>query len=182
MKRIKHTSGLYAYLHNIGVLDTGTEEQIAAARKAYWKNYKTQWIRQQRSKTSSYTILLTTEELQFIKTRAKQYKTPITPFLKLAAFSYLNQCFAVPDVLAIRKMIQLLGLTYNSIEEMKAEKQLQKDIAHNIQTVINDVELTIRQSLFHPPLALAVIAKEIRTNELLKSQLQSLLNTINNEV
>ncbi len=113
-RRLKSKSNIYTYLQNSGVLENGSHEEIQNVRKEYWKAYKRIWRKNKRNTVKEITISFLPDEFKEITNEYKRHKLSRTEFIKQACFAYMNKTFLVPDVKDVRKISQLLAMTYNS--------------------------------------------------------------------
>jgi hypothetical protein len=124
-RRVKKGSGIYTYLQATGLLEHGTEDQIIAAKKMYWKQFRKIWKQQHRIEHKSYTISFSAKEQKIVHNAAKQAHTSITTFIK-------NSCLQTPtstpiiDKKAIGKIRELLLLFHSELDKLKM-KQYQVD-------------------------------------------------------
>ena len=175
----KHTTnGLYAYLEASGVLEKGTDEAIAEARKNYWRIYKTAWRRQKRKDEKELTISWNTDELKTLHDEAKRHKISKTKFIKTATLAYIDKRYIVPNQLEIRKVAQLLALNYNSIQEMIDEKELPLQTGKIILEKIFELERAVLISLNSPKTIEQLITKVVAKNPDIKTKLFHLLETL----
>jgi hypothetical protein len=118
-KDIKKTS-LYKYLEPF--LENGDMEQIAEARKEYWRKYKATWRRNKRQQEKEFTLSLTPRELQVLRHEKIKHNRSYTQFIKEAALSYCKKQFLIPDTIALNKIKELLALNYNALQQMTEEE------------------------------------------------------------
>ena len=90
-RRIKNKSSIYEYLDSTKVLEFGTEQDIAQARKKYWKEYKVQWRRQKRKAEKELTTSWTAEESKILAEAARKHKISKTSFIKTSTLAYIDK-------------------------------------------------------------------------------------------
>lgn len=176
--KIKKNSNLYHFLHKIGVLENGTPEEIQAARKEYWREYKRRWRKRRRRNEKEITISLCHEEWQLLSQEARCHKLSRTRFLKLACLAYMNKSFVVPDVMQIRHISQLLAMTYNSLQEMLDENKIAIDDGRKVQDSVRRLEMNILPILHHPKSLEEYLKDHIDKKPENRSQLIKLLNSL----
>jgi hypothetical protein len=120
----EHKNGLREYLDKSGVLVNGTEEEIAAARRAYRKQYLNDYKKQQRQENPEFALLLSKNngEHEKIIAAARRHKMSVPTFLKMVTIAYLNKTFLVPDREIIGKLAQLLSDCLNEVQGIASEK------------------------------------------------------------
>src|ERR1039458_8038968 len=92
MKRaIKKKCGVYDYLNSTKVLETGSDQDIANARPAYWKAHQAEWRKRQRQETKEFTIVCTLSEAKDILEAARRHKRSRSKFIKESCLAYINK-------------------------------------------------------------------------------------------
>ena len=160
----KKKSGLYTYLDAIKVFDWGTEEDIAAAKKEYRRQYKTAWRQSQRKSTKQYTVSLTEAEQITIRQSAQRHKRSITAFIKVACIAYVRQQFVVPDTVALHAIQELLDLNYGYLKDMFNERTVPYQQATALLERQAVLEAAIMQQLTSPKNLEQCIADAIRSD------------------
>ncbi len=177
-RRVKGRSSVYAFLHESGVLDTGTHEEIQSARKAYWKEYKRKWRNEKRRKEKEITVSLDNLELNSLSLEARRHKITRTQFLKLAAFAYINRSFIVPDKVEVRQIEQLLSMTYNSIQDLLENDAMSFNVGRDALATIRKLELDILPTLHHPKLMEEYLMEHIQKHPDSRSKLLKIINSL----
>ncbi len=177
MKRAKK-KGIYDYLDSIKVLETGTDEEITLARKTYWKRYKTEWRRKKRKEEKELTTSWTADELTELICAAKKHSISKTKFIKTSTLAYIDKRYIVPDQIEVRRIAQLLAVTYNSIREMLDENVLELQTGKIILEKIFDLERQVLVSLHNPKTIEQLITETVNKNPQTKTQLFHLLETL----
>lgn len=122
MKR-KTACGVYEYLQSLGLLENGTAETIATAKKKYWATVRNEWKRQRRKQNKCYTIFCTPKEIKMLQGKAKHTKGGVTGFIKHAALLYSTYT-AIIDQEKLGKIREALSLHYTSLQEYAEEHQV----------------------------------------------------------
>lgn len=149
-RKINSKSSVYSYLKLSGVLDKGTHNDIQEKRKEYWREYKRKWRNQKRKNDTEITISFSAEELHELTTEAKRHKVSRTKFIKQACFAYINNRYIVPDIAEVRKISQLLSMTYNSIQESIELNKIEFKNGKEILERVYNLEREILPALFNP--------------------------------
>lgn len=157
-KPAKNKSTLYTYLQSTGVLITGSKEDIAQARKEYWKRYKAQWRNENRKQTKQFTIVLSPNEAKYIGSAAKQYSKSTTRLIRDAALAYLKKVFLVPDRIALATIQQLLTMNYTLLQDIFNENMVPFEAGRSLLERMDKLEKAVVEKLYHP--------KELKTDEL----------------
>lgn len=151
MKRVtKKKSSVHAYLAKTNVLETGSEQDIAWAKRAYWKQYNVEWRKQQRKRTKQYVIVLNETEYKQIVTAAKAHKQSCTRYIKEAALAYLLKVYLVPDTVALGTIRQLLAINYNTLQKLFDESIVPFEIGRQLLLQMSELEQRLTAELYHP--------------------------------
>ena len=170
--------GIYEYLDSIKVLESGTDEDITLARKKYWREYKATWRRKKRKNEKELTTSWTTDELIELTKEARKHKVSKTKFIKKSTLAYIDKRYIVPDQIEVRRIAQLLSVTYNSIREMMDENSLHLQTGKIILEKIFDLERQVLVSLHNPKTIEQLITEIINENPQTKTRLYHLLETL----
>ena len=178
MKSSKKNSGIYQYLDLLKVLESGTEEDITSVRQNYWREYKAKWRRQKRKEEMEITTSWTSDELREINKEAKRHKISKTKFIKTSTLAYIDKRYIVPDQIEIRRIAQLLALSYNSIQEMINENALHLQTGKIILEKIFELEREVLVSLHNPKTLEQLLIEAVNTTPQIKARLYHLLENI----
>lgn len=122
----KNKPGIREYLAPL--LETATKEEIALARKQYWKEYRIRHRRNARKKLKMLEIGFTQAEWKRICKAAHEHKRGRSRFIKQACLAYLEQRFLVPDIVAVHEIKGLLSMHLTFIKDKIDEKLLPEAI------------------------------------------------------
>jgi hypothetical protein len=139
---------LYDYLEP--VLEYGTEEQVALARKKYWADYKAAWRKNRRREQKEFTLSFTPKELQILKFAATTYKGSYTGFIKASALAYWQKQYLATDPMTINRVKELLALNYNVLQQLSEEERLSDDAGAVLMKKIADLEQEVLTTLRNP--------------------------------
>lgn len=104
------------YLESTGVLEHGSDEDIAQSKKAYRKKYMRAYQKRRRREKKFTTVMLKKDEYQRLYQEATAQKVSLAAFLRLAAFAYLDQLRLIPRTDTLIHIEQLLSLMYSEIK------------------------------------------------------------------
>lgn len=149
-KKLNSKSSVYSFLKSSGVLDKGTNEDIQDKRGEYWREYKRKWRNQNRKKNKEFAISFSPEELKELSVVAKRHNVSKTKFIKQAYLAYINKSFIVPGIVEVRKISQLLSMTYNSIQESMESNKIEFKNGKDILERIYKLEREIVPALHNP--------------------------------
>jgi hypothetical protein len=148
MSRKQNTSGVWKFLEMSGVLDAGSNEDIANKRKEYWNLRKRMSKQEKRRKETEFKIYLNDDELQVLSKAAKKLSLSRTRYIKQAAMAYTNKEYLTLDQAAINHIRQLLSLNYFSLQELS--ENASSDVANVILQRMADLEEQILTALNNP--------------------------------
>jgi hypothetical protein len=149
-KSVKKKSNLYAFLDSTKVLETGSEQAIVEARKAYWKAYKAEWRQKQRKSKKLVVIVLSREEAMHLKENAQTYKRSLPGFIKASCFAYLGKQYLAPDPTALSTIRQLLAMNYNALQKLFDENIIPFEAGRMVLSQIAGLEQKVISELYHP--------------------------------
>lgn len=148
MSRINRHTAFYTYMAPF--LESGNEAAIAHAKKEYRRKYKAQWRKAKRKQVKEIATSWEKEEYSMLKSEAKRHRKSITLFIKKATVAYMDKRYVVPNEAQITKVMQLLALTYNSINELKDESNIPAEAGRKALFEIDKLEREVRIILFSP--------------------------------
>jgi len=167
--RAKRYEAFYTYLEPF--LVRGNEVEIAQAKKAYRKNYKTEWRKAHRKEIKEITITWNKEEYNILQKEAKRHKQSVTRFVKSATMTYFNKCYIVPNQDSVNKTLQLIALTYNKIEELEENRIIPQLTSKKLQDELDQLERDIRITLFSPKTIEQILSTIIAEKPFVKTSL-----------
>lgn len=180
-RRIKQKSGVYAYLDSIKVLESGNEAAIAHARNEYWKIYRANWRRKQRQNTSQLTIAFTSAELSIIAQAAKTHGESKTSMVKKACLAYFRKTYIAPDKVAVRSILQLLAMNYNTLRHLFDENRLTFRDGKQFLFQMEQLEANINKILSNPKTIEQWIEEVVKSSPHHKEIFIQLLNSLSDD-
>lgn len=148
-KNTYRNSEVYRYLKCNGFLDKSAEE-IANAKKQYWKQYKRNWRKAKRGRNKSITLLFDKQEYAELKVKAIEHKRSVTKYIKEAAIAYSRNQYVVMDIRQVMEIKELLTLNYNFLQKRFNEMRL--PFKEGLETIerYRRLENKVLQVMFHP--------------------------------
>jgi len=177
-RRTSRNSSIYAFLQAKGILEKGTHEEIQSARKEYWNDYKRRWRIEKRRKEKEVTLSLSRDELKLVTREAKRHNLSQTQFLKQASFAYINRSFIVPNSMEVKRIVQLLSMTYNSLQVMSEEEKLNSSMSREVLHAIHQLEIDILPLLHNPKSIEEHLKQHIEKRIGNKEQLLKFINSL----
>lgn len=84
---MKKTDTVYDYLERLGVLSTGSPEDIVRAKETYWKLRRKEWRKHQRQNCKSCTIFFTFPEYHAVRNAIPDKRKNVTRYVKQATLN-----------------------------------------------------------------------------------------------
>jgi ribosomal protein S25 len=179
MNKSEQKTSLHDYLEP--VLETGNEEEIAFARKMYWKKYKAAWRKQRRKEQKEFAVSFTDKELGLITSEAKKHHRSRTGYIKHACLAYSEKRFLMADLAAFNRIRELLSLNYNSLQQLSEENVLQYHTGNQLMEKIAELERNVLTSLQNPKSLDQWIIESVRQNPESKMKLIELIKSNRND-
>jgi hypothetical protein len=148
MKEAPQQIPLQKYLEPL--LKSGLPEEIAAARKTYWRIYKANWRKQRRKEQKEYAISFDRKELNIVAAAAHKHKRCITKFIKEAVLAYCASKFLIVDVPTHNKVIELLALNYNALQQLSDDAVISEEQGMALLQRSSEMEMEILSILNNP--------------------------------
>ena len=143
-------SSFHTFLDTI--LSSGTDVDIAQAKKDFLRRYKAAWRKNYRKQKHSFTIALTDKEEAVIAKNAQIHKRSRTAFIKEAALAYTKLAFLVPNSQELDEIRAVLAGLYAVLEKIGTANVLPEAAAAFIVMKITEVEETLLDICEHPKL------------------------------
>lgn len=177
MRRIKKKSSLYSFLDESGLLEKGTEDEIKAARKKYWNEFKRTWRKEKRIREKEFTVSFTKDELKLITNEAKRHRKSIPRYLKSTTLNYIAQRYLVPDEMEVKRISQLLAMNYNVLLQIVEEEKVRTQLGDILLGKISELEKRVLVHLCHSKTLEDWIKQEINKDATLKDKILHMLNS-----
>lgn len=148
--KVSKENTIYSHLKTNGVLENGTHEEIQKVRNEYWKEYKRKWRVAKRRMDKEFTVSFNSDELKILNQEAKRHHLSRTQFIKDTTFAYINNSFIVPDLIELKRISQILAMTYNSVQDLFDANKFNFDLGRDLMESINRLEREILPLIHHP--------------------------------
>jgi hypothetical protein len=172
----KRYSPYYQFLAQF--LERGIPAEIQEAKRAYRALYKKKWRQENRKTNKSITVLWSKEELQLLTQASKKHKQSPTRFIKSATLAYINTSYVVPNQKEINTLIQILAMTYNSIECLGEENGIDRFTLKKVQDELYLLEREMRITLLQPKTIEEALEAEIAKNPSNKTKLIAFITNL----
>ena len=144
MRKRKQNCGVYAYLESTGILQNGSENDIAEAKKAYWATVRKEWKKNRRSQCKSVTVFFDTAELKKVLHAAKHIS--VTSYVKQAALLVSNKKVSI-DKIAVGEIRELIIMLYSAIQDLMEEDKISKDDGTQLLKKLTIIEVKTMKQL-----------------------------------
>lgn len=178
-KRSKRYTAFYQFMSPY--FETGDNEKIIAAKKLYRRNYKAVWRKAHRKENKAFTVPWAKEELHTLTKSAKYHNQKPTVFIKNATISYINKRYITPNEREVTKILQLVAMTYNTIDSIAQESDIDGNGFKKMQDELLQLEHEIRVALLSPKTIEQIISFEIQKKPDTKEYLKQFLETIQDD-
>lgn len=179
MRGVKKHTAFYKYIDPF--LENGNDGEIKKAKAEWRRRYKAEWRKLSRKENKEITVPWTKNELSILKAESKRHKVSNTQFIKKAVMAYTDKRYIVPDVLAVRTLLQFLAMEYNSIQELISEKELNLQSGRLLMEKIDEQEKAIRIALYSPKTLEQLITEALRKDHRTKAGIYQLLETLTHD-
>lgn len=123
MKYPKPNTKLYSYLQQLGVLESKDETIIQQAVKDYYRKYDRELKNRKRIiEKRNFSISFSTQQINHIRKRAKEYNITIVDYLKLLVKADLSGSSPLEHTLTYKEILQLLQQYKNTIEAIEVKE------------------------------------------------------------
>jgi len=177
-RKVNKENTIYSHLKTYGVLENGTHEDIQKVRSEYWREYKRKWRVAKRRMDKEFTVSFNSDELKILNQEAERHHLSRTQFIKDTTFAYINNSYIVPDLLEIKRISQILAMTYNSIQELFEDNVIKFEVGRDLLDTINKLERDILPLLHHPKTLAEYIKLHIDKDGGNKVQLLEFINSL----
>ncbi len=161
-QKLKKKSGLYAYLNSAKVLENGSDQDIALARKKYWSEYRAKWRQQRRKEIKELLTEWNPRELHILTAAARKHNKSRSRFIKACCFSYINNRYIVPDSFAINTIKQYLAMNYNALKKLFDENRIPYQTGSQLMQQISELERSVSIQLENPKTLEQLITEAIQ--------------------
>ncbi len=154
---MRKRSGLWKHLDALGILETGSPDEIAAAKRGYWKTYHYNHRRQQLKENPEVIVAFSRADGTYerIAAGARKHKMTLAAFIRASAVAYLTETYIVPDRAFLAHLEQLLAQCANEIQALAGVREKyfwQRDQKiESIEARIILLETSVREHLSSPP-------------------------------
>ncbi len=168
------------YLTRLGLLESGTKEQIQEAKKTYRKIYQ-KWIKAQYKCTKRRVeFSLSRSEEQFLNPKAEQHGMKLPQFMKDSALCYNRQEYLLPSNSAVFALETGILRQGNNINQVALGKNIHglstDDDIRAIRYHLNQQEKIISKAFREPENLLDIVEERFSNPHFLQALKQRIFN------
>lgn len=147
MKLPKQNTKLSQHLNRLGILETGSEQEIKDAIIIYKRNYDKDLKHLKRNiEKRHFSISFPINQINHVRKRANDYGVDIICYIKLLVNADLSNTSPIEHTLAYKQVLQLLQFYKNTIEAIK-EKDSHKWFGNNNYEELHQILDSIRNEI-----------------------------------
>lgn len=139
--------------------ESGDPSLIKQAKERYRRMYKAMWRKTSRRETKAVTVQWSKEEYRMLKHEAERHNRSITRFVKEATIGYINNRYVPLHRDEIQRLLQLIGMTYNRIEEVAEDRGIAIVPERELKEVFSQLEQSIRIVIYSPKTVWQILDK-----------------------
>ena len=174
--------GVWKYLQDSGVLDHGSAEDIEAARKTYWRFYRSKNKSDRRKLRPEINVGLTGKAmLEMFKEAAKDHNRSLSAFIRDSVVAYLEKSFVNPNKQDWNKILQVLYKIEIEIRKISEDDQEAGNYHRNYELLIEKLmklESELESTLHNPRMLEHAIRETIQRKPWYKPQLEKLIYSL----
>lgn len=169
MRKSKRNSGVWNYLNQLGILETGTEDEIQAARKKYWNEYaRLRQIKKRKAEKREIVVSFPADEINHVRSVAKAKGYSIQNYMRACVKADMQHITVIPHSMLVAQVMQVLRQCYTQLEAIR-QKEGKAWFAisgtyENVETVLNQTENILLDLLKRPKKLKDVIVEAISQN------------------
>ena len=174
--------GVWKYLQDSGVLDHGSAEEIDAARKTYWREFRRQNKAKRRLERPEINVALTDKTmLDMFKEAAKDHNRSLSGFIRDSVVAYLEKSFVNPNREDWNKVLQVLYKMEIEIRKISEDDLEAGNYHRNYELLIEklmQLESDLEVVLQNPMMVEDAIREAIQKKPWHKPQLEKLIHSL----
>lgn len=186
MRKPKSNSKLYQYLHSLGVLERGNEEEIEHARREFRKQYLTDYKQKYRKTKKHIEVILSPTEHILLEGEARSVGMSLSQFLKQSTLHYISKQYMTPHPRTILQIKELVYHSYQKIEKI-AEHEKKRWFGNlnqyeTLKSIILDVHTSTKKTFENPITFEEYIKRELQRNPQFIDALKSIVSCYDTEI
>lgn len=174
-------SSLKEYLFESGILDTGSSEQIAEAKKTYRKNYQRNKKQQYRKRRKIVQLTFTKTYAKTLAQQAESFGMRLPDFIKKCVRAYLEKTFLLPnpkEVQQVELLLLKIGNNVNQIAHRVNAAHLDSIPAlESVRQLLVRLDQKITEALRTPKDLEACLKENLRQNPSVLLQLERIIDS-----
>jgi hypothetical protein len=173
---VQKQQSIYTFIEPF--LETGTVDEIEAAKKKYWQEYRKKWNKQKRKEQKEIAVFYTTKEFQVIEAIAKKYRLSCSGFIKKSSLAICQKQSLVHNQEEMNDIKIILAKSYNSIQALSDENNISEQTGEKLMAKIESLEIAIMEKLQRQVDLEELVVKTVTSNPEAKKVLTDLLQKL----
>jgi ribosomal protein L20 len=151
-----------------------SEDVMKDAKREWRRQYQNNWNREKQKKGNIVKVWFSKEEAEWIGMEAKRFGLPKTNFIYKLSLAHLQNTIIIPQEIALKKILQLLGLCFNGITDMKKGEATPYDIELFLLR-LEELEKQFLQLYRHPPHLLKALQDQLKLDPTFAESVRSVM-------
>lgn len=144
----KPNSPYYTYM--APYFETGDDLLIKQAKERYRMIYKANWRKTNRSQTKTVALSFTKGAYKELVSVAKRHQSSVAKFVRDATAGYINNRYVPLHKEEITKLLQVMALFQNRIEEIAEDRGIAIVPERELKTTLSELEHQVRVLIYSP--------------------------------
>ncbi|MEL7001361.1 MAG: plasmid mobilization relaxosome protein MobC [Bacteroidota bacterium] len=181
---MKYTS-MKEYLFESGILETGSKEEIAEAKRAYRRAYQRFKKKEYRKKRKTIQLTFPKAYAEALEQEAENYGLGLSAFIKKCLHAYLEKIFLLPDPKEVQQLELLLLRIGNNVNQIayrvNAHHVRGTSALEDVRKLLVKLDQEITEILRTPKDLESFIQDKLTQNPRALIQLERIINTYTND-
>lgn len=160
---MKQNKNLFLYLQSLGLLENGSDEQIAQAKLDFRAQQMKARLEKFEESHTRKAVFLTEKEFEVLAAAAKRHGMKLGTFIRLAAMAYVKTEYLLPSDSAVHELevsLRRIGNNINQLTKHVHQRGFSPEDLVAFQQKLNELETQVSQFL-RQPLPLAEFLKNL---------------------
>ncbi len=158
--------------------EKGDDAAIKRAKADYRRQYKARWKKEKRKVDKEITTSWTKTELKELTIEAKRHSLSLAGFIKQSVLAYMSKSYLVANKKEVDKILQLVGMMYNRIENLVDEQSITRVMGIEIKEELYKLEREVRIQLISPYTLEQTIQNHLQNKPEAKTQLLNFIQSL----
>jgi hypothetical protein len=150
---MKHNKKLLHFLQTNGILENGSDEEIAKAKSEFWKEENKERLKKFRTQHHRHEISLSQDDFNLLSLASKKYGVQLGTFIRIAAIAYVRSEYLLPSDSRIQELevaIRRIGNNINQLTRHVHQSGFTQGDLESLQNKLNELEDKIAHTIRQP--------------------------------